>query len=130
AFGVALSMADNHPALLGALLLAIGIGIQNIPEGAVVSLPVKAESGSSKKAFLFGMLSGAVEPVGAILTIISSRLFLPIMPYLLSFAAGAMLYVVVEELIPEASSGEHSNGGTLGFAVGFMLMMVLDVALG
>ena len=108
----------------GAFSLAIGIAIQNFPEGAIISMPLKSEGQMSrKKAFLYGTLSGAVEPVGAALTD-------PLLPYLLSFAAGAMLYVVVEELIPEASEGEHSNLGTVGFAVGFVLMMVLDVALG
>jgi ZIP family zinc transporter len=114
----------------GALALALGIAIQNFPEGAIISMPLHAEGKSKGKAFADGVLSGAVEPVGAILTIISARLFLPIMPYLLSFAAGAMIYVVVEELIPEMSEGEHSNIGVILFSVGFTLMMVLDVALG
>ncbi len=114
----------------GALALALGIAIQNFPEGAIISMPLHAEGKSKGKAFADGVLSGAVEPVGAILTIISARLFLPIMPYLLSFAAGAMIYVVVEELIPEMSEGEHSNIGVILFSVGFTLMMILDVALG
>ena len=115
----------------GAFSLAIGIAIQNFPEGAIISMPLKSEGQMSrKKAFLYGTLSGAVEPVGAALTIVLASVIDPFLPYLLSFAAGAMLYVVVEELIPEASEGEHSNLGTVGFAVGFVLMMVLDVALG
>ncbi len=114
----------------GALALALGIAIQNFPEGAIISMPLHAEGKSKGKAFADGVLSGAVESVGAILTIISARLFLPIMPYLLSFAAGAMIYVVVEELIPEMSEGEHSNIGVILFSVGFTLMMILDVALG
>ena len=114
----------------GALALALGIAIQNFPEGAIISMPLHAEGKSKGKAFADGVLSGAVEPVGAILTIISARLFLPIMPYLLSFAAGAMIYVVVEELIPEMSEGEHSDIGVILFSVGFTLMMILDVSLG
>ena len=115
----------------GAFSLAIGIAIQNFPEGAIISMPLKSEGQMSrKKAFLYGTLSGVVEPVGAALTIALASVIDPFLPYLLSFAAGAMLYVVVEELIPEASEGEHSNLGTVGFAVGFVLMMVLDVALG
>ncbi len=114
----------------GALVLAIGIAIQNFPEGAVVSLPLKSEGGSKKRAFLNGMLSGVVEPVAAFLTILLAGVVTPVLPYLLSFAAGAMIYVVVEELIPEASEGEHTNIGTIGFAIGFVIMMILDVALG
>ena len=115
----------------GALALSLGIAIQNFPEGAIISLPLKAENDMSRgKAFLGGMLSGVVEPIAAFLTILLSDLLTPVLPWFLSFAAGAMLYVVVEELIPEASEGEHSNIGTIGFAVGFALMMVLDVALG
>ncbi len=113
-----------------ALALAIGIAIQNFPEGAIISMPLCAEGKSKGKAFLDGVLSGAVEPVGAFLTIIGAGLIIPAMPYLLSFAAGAMMYVVVEELIPEMSAGEHSNIGVVSFAVGFSLMMALDVALG
>ncbi len=112
-----------------ALALAIGIAIQNFPEGAVVSLPFKIEGRSKNKAFLFGTLSGAVEPIAAIITILLAYLITPAMPYLLSFAAGAMFYVVVEELIPEASEEPHSNGGVLGFGFGFILMMILDIAL-
>ncbi len=114
----------------GALALALGIAIQNFPEGAIISMPLRAEGASKKKAFLYGVLSGAVEPVGAALTILATGLVLPLMPYLLSFAAGAMMYVVVEELVPEMSQGEHSNVGVIMFAVGFTLMMALDVALG
>ncbi len=114
----------------GALALAIGIAIQNFPEGAIVSMPLLAEGKSKKKAFKNGMLSGAVEPAGALLTILAAGLIIPAMPYLLSFAAGAMMYVVVEELVPEMSAGEHSNIGVIMFAVGFTLMMALDVALG
>ncbi len=114
----------------GALALALGIAIQNFPEGAIISMPLCAEGKSKGRAFLDGVLSGAVEPIGAALTILAAGLIVPAMPYLLSFAAGAMLYVVVEELIPEMSSGEHSNIGVVMFAVGFTLMMALDVALG
>lgn len=114
----------------GALALALGIAIQNFPEGAIISMPLHAEGVGKGKAFLYGTLSGAVEPVGTVLTILLSARLVPAMPYLLSFAAGAMLYVVVEELIPEMSEGEHSNIGVVMFALGFMLMMALDVALG
>ena len=113
-----------------ALALSIGIAIQNFPEGAIISMPLRAEGKSKSKAFLGGVLSGAVEPIGAVLTIIAAQLIIPALPYLLSFAAGAMLYVVVEELIPEMSQGRHSNLGTVFFAVGFSVMMTLDVALG
>ena len=114
----------------GAFALALGIAIQNFPEGAIISMPLHAEGKSKGKAFADGVISGIVEPIGAALTIIFAGLFLPAMPYLLSFAAGAMIYVVVEELIPEMSEGEHSNIGVMMFSVGFTLMMVLDVALG
>lgn len=114
----------------GALALAIGIAIQNFPEGAIISLPLRAEGKSRTKAFADGVISGAVEPVGALLTIFAAGMFVPLMPYLLSFAAGAMIYVVVEELIPEMSEGKHSNIGVIMFATGFTLMMALDVALG
>lgn len=113
-----------------ALALALGIAIQNFPEGAIISMPLHAEGKSKVQAFIGGVLSGAVEPVGALLTILFASQLLPIMPYLLSFAAGAMIYVVVEELIPEMSEGEHSNIGVIMFSVGFTLMMMLDVALG
>ncbi len=114
-----------------ALALSIGIAIQNFPEGAIISLPLVSENGiSRKKSFLFGTLSGIVEPIAAIITFLLSAQLLPFLPYLLAFAAGAMVYVVVEELIPESAVGFHSNLGTLGFAAGFVLMMILDVALG
>ena len=113
-----------------ALALALGIAIQNFPEGAIISMPLHADGTSKTKAFLYGAFSGIVEPLGSILTILATRLVVPLMPYLLSFAAGAMIYVVVEELIPEMSEGEHSNIGVVMFAAGFILMMALDVALG
>ena len=113
-----------------ALALSLGIAIQNFPEGAIISMPLRAEGESKGKAFLGGVLSGVVEPVEAVLTLLAAQLVIPALPYLLSFAAGAMLYVVVEELIPEMSQGRHSNLGTVFFAVGFSVMMVLDVALG
>ena len=113
-----------------ALALALGIAIQNFPEGAIVSMPLCAEGMSKAKTFWYGVLSGAVEPVAALLTIMASSLVVPVLPYLLAFAAGAMMYVVVEELIPEMSEGEHTNVGTVAFSLGFVLMMVLDVALG
>ena len=114
----------------GALALSLGIAIQNFPEGAIISMPLRAEGESKGKAFLGGVLSGIVEPLGAALTILAARLIVPALPYLLSFAAGALLYVVVEELIPEMSQGKHSNIGTIAFAAGFSVMMALDVALG
>ena len=114
----------------GALALSLGIAIQNFPEGAIISLPLRAEGMKKSRAFLDGVLSGVVEPIGAALTILAARFVIPALPYLLSFAAGAMLYVVVEELIPEMSQGTHTNVGTIFFAIGFSLMMVLDVALG
>lgn len=113
-----------------ALALSLGIAIQNFPEGAIISMPLRAEGMKKSKAFWGGVLSGIVEPIGAMLTILAAGVVVPALPYLLSFAAGAMLYVVVEELIPEMSQGEHSNIGTVLFAVGFSLMMVLDAALG
>lgn len=115
---------------MGALALSLGIAIQNFPEGAIISMPLKSEGVKKPKAFFSGVVSGIVEPLGALLTIAAASLVVPALPYLLSFAAGAMLYVVVEELIPEMSAGKHSNIGTLCFAVGFSIMMVLDVALG
>ena len=113
-----------------ALTLALGIAIQNLPEGAIISMPLKSNGMKRSRAFGYGVMSGVIEPIGAIATIVLSRYLVPVLPYLLSFSAGAMLYVVVEELIPEMSEGEHSNIGTVFFAVGFTLMMVLDVALG
>ena len=112
------------------LALSLGIAIQNFPEGAIISMPLRAEEVRKGRAFLGGVLSGVVEPIGAVLTLLAAQLVIPALPYLLSFAAGAMLYVVVEELIPEMSQGRHSNLGTVFFAVGFSVMMVLDVALG
>ena len=114
----------------GALALAVGIAIQNFPEGAIVSMPLRAEGMNKGKTFLCGALSGIVEPIAAVITILAAGLVMPIMPYLLAFAAGAMMYVVVEELIPEMSEGKHSNWGTIAFSLGFVLMMILDVALG
>ena len=114
----------------GAMALALGIAIQNFPEGAIVSMPLRAEGMDKGRTFLFGVLSGAVEPVAAAVTILAASAVVPVMPYLLSFAAGAMMYVVVEELIPEMSEGEHSNLGTIAFSLGFVLMMILDVTLG
>ncbi len=113
-----------------ALALSLGIAIQNFPEGAIISMPLRAEGESKGRAFWDGVLSGVVEPIGAVVTILAAQLVIPALPYLLSFAAGAMLYVVVEELIPEMSQGKHSNLGTVFFAAGFSVMMVLDVALG
>ena len=124
-------LAGNTPiTAAGALALSIGIAIQNFPEGAIISMPLRTEGESKNRAFWGGVLSGVVEPIGAVLTILAAKLVIPVLPYLLSFAAGAMLYVVVEELIPQMSQGEHSNIGTIFFAVGFSVMMVLDVALG
>ena len=114
----------------GALALSLGIAIQNFPEGAIISMPLRAAGMKRSKAFVYGVLSGVVEPIGAMLTVFASGFFVPIMPYLLSFAAGAMIYVVVEELIPEMSEGAHSNTGTIAFAMGFVAMMTLDTALG
>ena len=116
--------------IAGAFALAIGIAIQNMPEGAIISMPLKSEGMSKKKAFFYGTLSGIVEPIGAVITLLITGTIQAVLPYLLSFAAGAMIYVVVEELIPESQDGEHSNIGTIGFAIGFLIMMILDVALG
>ena len=121
---------DMGLSITSAFALAIGIALQNIPEGAVISMPLRAQGYSRRRAFFIGSMSGIVEPIGAILTIALTGLIVPFLPYILSFAAGAMIYVVVEELIPESQHGEHSNLGTIGAAVGFALMMVLDVALG
>ena len=121
---------ESSITLAGAMALSLGIAIQNFPEGAIISLPLKANGTSKARAFAMGTLSGAVEPLGALLTVFAIKLIVPAMPYMLSFAAGAMIYVVVEELIPEMSSGEHSNSGTISFSVGFVVMMILDVALG
>ena len=123
-------LGDAQITMAGAFTLALGIAIQNFPEGAIISMPLKSTGVSRKRAFLYGTLSGLVEPVGAVLTILLAGLIVPMLPYFLAFAAGAMIYVVVEELIPESQSGEHTNIGTIGVAVGFVVMMVLDVALG
>ena len=123
-------MGNTGITLAGAITLACGIAIQNFPEGAIVSMPLKSEGLSKTKAFLYGALSGIVEPIFAIITILLANSIIPVLPYLLAFAAGAMLYVVVEELIPESQAGEHSNIGTVGVAIGFVIMMILDVALG
>lgn len=133
AVGVALAGAMENNAFMpmaGAIALSIGIAIQNFPEGAIVSMPLRAAGNSRKKSFVMGTLSGIVEPIGAILTIMLASIIVPALPYLLAFAAGAMIYVVVEELIPETQEGEHSNMGTIGFSIGFLLMMALDVLLG
>lgn len=121
---------NNSISAGGAFALALGIAIQNFPEGAIISMPLRSEGKKRSRAFAGGVLSGAVEPIGALLTIFAAGLFVPVMPYLLSFAAGAMIYVVVEELIPEMSEGKHSNIGVIMFALGFTVMMALDVALG
>lgn len=133
AFGVALAnigSGDSNTGVITALMLAIGIGIQNIPEGAVVSLPIRGESGSTRKAFLFGSLSGAVEPIAAILGLFLAYFIEPIMPWALSFAAGCMLYVIAEEMIPDAKGDPTSHGGVWAFILGFILMMCLDISLG
>ena len=116
--------------MAGAFALAVGLAVQNLPEGFIVSLPVRSEGGGRGKAFLYGTLSGIVEPVAGGITVLLAAYITPVLPYLLAFAAGAMIYVVVEELVPESAEGEHSNIGTIGFAAGFVLMMMLDVALG
>lgn len=123
---------SNTPemSLMGAFALSIGIAIQNFPEGAIISMPLKGEGVSKTKSFLYGMLSGIVEPIAAILTILFTNAITPILPYVLAFAAGAMIYVVTEELIPESQEGEHSDISTIGLAIGFVLMMILDIALG
>ncbi len=133
AVGVVLAGAESgisNISLAGALAMSIGIAIQNIPEGAIISMPMRASGNSKWRSFIIGSLSGAVEPVGAALVVLLASLITPVLPYMLAFAAGAMLYVVIEELIPEASGGTHSNLSTIGFALGFALMMVLDVVLG
>lgn len=121
---------NAHISLIGALTLAIGIAIQNFPEGAIVSIPLEVNTKSKKKSFLLGFLSGIVEPIAAIITILLSALLVPALPFLLAFAAGAMLYVVIEELIPESQQGRHSNIATIGAGLGFILMMVLDIVFG
>ena len=126
AFGVALANPGNHALLMGALLLSIGIGIQNIPEGAVVALPIKGETGSSLKAFLFGAFSGAVEPIAAVLGLLLAMQIQAIMPWSLAFAAGCMIYVVAEEMIPEMKNERHDHFGVWSFIFGFVIMLILD----
>ena len=124
-------VAGTQQISLAALIsLAVGIAIQNAPEGAVISTPLRTAGMSRRKSFLYGSLSGIVEPIASVITILLTSLVLPILPYLLSFAAGAMVYVVVEELIPDLHEGKHSNLGVISFAIGFVLMMILDIALG
>ena len=133
AVGVVFAGAEDGAAglsLASALAVSIGIAIQNVPEGAIISMPMRAEGNSKWRSFLIGSLSGAVEPLGGLIVVLLASLMTPILPYMLAFAAGAMLYVVVEELIPEASTGPHTNLTTIGFALGFVLMMVLDVVMG
>ena len=133
AVGVVFAGADSGTtsiSLTSALAISVGIAIQNIPEGAIISMPMRSAGNSRWRSFLLGSLSGAVEPIGAIAVILLASLLIPVLPYMLAFAAGAMFYVVVEELIPEASSGKHSNLSTIGFAIGFVLMMMLDVVMG
>lgn len=133
AVGVVFAGAENGMAnisIASAVAVSLGIAIQNIPEGAIISMPMRAAGNSRWKSFLIGSLSGAVEPVGAVAVLLLASLLMPVLPYMLAFAAGAMFYVVVEELIPEASNGQHSNLSTIGFAIGFVLMMVLDVVMG
>ncbi len=133
AVGVVFAGAENNATLISlasAVSVSLGIAIQNIPEGAIISMPMRAAGNSRWKSFLLGAISGVVEPIGAIAVLLLATLLTPALPYMLAFAAGAMVYVVVEELIPEASSGQHSNLSTIGFAIGFVLMMVLDVVMG
>ena len=133
AVGVVFAGAEEGAAglsLASALAVSIGIAIQNIPEGAIISMPMRAEGNSKWRSFFIGSMSGAVEPIGGLMVVLMASLMTPVLPYMLAFAAGAMFYVVIEELIPEASEGEHSNLSTIGFAIGFVLMMVLDVVMG
>jgi ZIP family zinc transporter len=133
AVGVVFAGADSgttNISLASALAVAVGIAIQNVPEGAIISMPMRAAGNSRWRSFLIGTLSGVVEPIGALAVLLLASVLTPVLPYMLTFAAGAMFYVVVEELIPEASSGQHSNLSTIGFAIGFVLMMVLDVVMG
>ncbi len=132
AVGVVFAGAEQGAAglsLASAVAVSLGIAIQNIPEGAIISMPMRAAGNSKWRSFIIGSLSGAVEPIGALAVLLLASLLMPVMPYMLAFAAGAMFYVVVEELIPEASNGQHSNLSTIGFAIGFVLMMVLDVVM-
>ena len=133
AVGVVFAGAEQgaaHLTLASAVAVSLGIAIQNVPEGAIISMPMRAEGNSRRRAFLLGSLSGVVEPLGALAVLLLASWLTPFLPYMLAFAAGAMFYVVIEELIPEASSGQHSNLSTVGFAIGFVLMMVLDVVMG
>jgi len=133
AVGVVFAGAEqgaSNISLASAVAVSLGIAIQNIPEGAIISMPMRAEGNSRRRSFVIGSLSGAVEPIGGLAVILLASLLTPVLPYMLAFAAGAMFYVVVEELIPEASNGKHSNLSTVGFAIGFVLMMVLDVVMG
>ena len=133
AVGVALAGAisgNSSLTIAGAIALSIGIAIQNFPEGAIISMPLKEEGNSKTKSFMYGTLSGIVEPIAGLITILITSIVVPILPYILSFAAGAMIYVVVEELIPESQTGKHTNYGTIGFSLGFIIMMILDIALG
>ena len=133
AVGVVFAGAESgisNISLASAIAVSLGIAIQNVPEGAIISMPMRAAGNTKWKSFVIGSLSGAVEPVGAVAVLLLASLLTPVLPYMLAFAAGAMFYVVVEELIPEASEGEHSNFSTIGFAIGFVLMMVLDVVMG
>ena len=133
AVGVVFAGADSGAttiSLASAIAVSLGIAIQNVPEGAIISMPMRAAGNSRWKSFMIGSLSGAVEPIGAVAVLLLASQLTPVLPYMLAFAAGAMFYVVVEELIPQASSGQHSNLSTIGFAIGFVLMMVLDVVLG
>lgn len=133
AVGVVFAGAEHGTSsisLASAVAVSLGIAIQNIPEGAIISMPMKAEGNSSWRSFMLGSLSGAIEPIGGVAVLLLASMLMPVLPYMLAFAAGAMFYVVVEELIPEASSGRHSNLSTIGFALGFVLMMVLDVVMG
>ena len=133
AVGVVFAGAEQGAAgmtIASAVAVSLGIAIQNVPEGAIISMPMRAEGNSKWRSFMIGSLSGAVEPIGAVAVLLLASLLMPVMPYMLAFSAGAMFYVVVEELIPEASSGHHSNLSTIGFAIGFVLMMILDVVMG
>ncbi|MBQ3992301.1 MAG: ZIP family metal transporter, partial [Bacteroidaceae bacterium] len=133
AVGIVFAGAESGASTLSlasAIAVSLGIAIQNIPEGAIISMPMRAEGNSRRRAFLLGSLSGVVEPLGALAVLLLASWLTPFLPYMLAFAAGAMFYVVIEELIPEASSGRHSNLSTVGFAIGFVLMMVLDVVMG
>ena len=133
AVGVVFAGAEQGAAGLSvtaAIAVSLGIAIQNIPEGAIISMPMRAEGNSRWRSFMIGSLSGAVEPIGGLAVVLLAAFLTPVLPYMLSFAAGAMCYVVIEELIPEASTGRHTNLSTIGFAIGFVLMMVLDVVMG